>query len=225
MHSVSRCFQFLALLLLPLLATAQDVAAPFVQAALPYTDSALEPYITARTLAFHYGKHHRAYVDKANALVAAGPLRDKSPLEILRTAAADPGQAALFNNAAQAWNHDFFWNSMRPGGGGEPTGALADLITQSFGSTDAFRKAFATAATGHFASGWVWLVLEQGKLKIETTSNAGTPVTRAGAIPLLVCDLWEHAYYLDFQNRRGDFIQAFLDHLANWDFAAQQLPR
>ena len=207
-------------------ATAPAVSAgspAFTLPALPYAQKALEPYISARTMGFHYAKHHQAYVDNLNKLVVGTPWAAGSPLErvVLETAGiAD--KSAVFNNAAQAWNHAFFWKSMKPGGGGLPAGRLMDLIGKSFGSFDKFKDAFLTAAVSQFGSGWVWLIQEGDVLKIVKTSNADTPMTR-GQTALLTCDLWEHAYYLDYQNRRKDFVEAFLDHLANWEFAASQL--
>jgi len=190
---------------------------------LPYSAKALEPYMSARTLSFHHGRHHRAYVDACNRLIAGTDLAD-APLEtIIRRTAGAADRIAIFNNAAQAWNHAFFWRSMRPKGGGKPQGRLLELIEKSFGSYEAFREAFLDAATSQFGSGWAWLALDGDRLRVVKTSNADTPIIR-GQTPLLVCDVWEHAYYLDYQNRRRDFVEAFLDHLANWEFAATQLP-
>ena len=196
--------------------------AAFTLPALPYAQAALEPHISARTLSFHYGKHHQAYVDNLNKLAAAGKMAGLPLEEIIRQTAAKPDQAGLFNNAAQVWNHTFFWNSMKPNGGGAPTGKLAERVNAAFGSFDAFKTAFGEAALAQFGSGWAWLVQEGDTLKIVKTSNADTPLAH-GQTALLTCDVWEHAYYLDYQNRRKDFVQAFLDHLANWDFAAAQL--
>ncbi len=189
---------------------------------LPYAQDALEPSISARTLSFHYGKHHQAYVDNLNKLVAGTPWAGQ-PLEtIVRESAGQAGQAAVFNNAAQVWNHTFFWQSMKPGGGGKPTGRLLDMIDKSFGSFAKFKAAFSEAAVSQFGSGWAWLVQEGDTLKIVKTSNADTPVAR-GQNALLVCDVWEHAYYLDYQNRRKDYVEAFLECLANWDTAGMRL--
>ena len=196
--------------------------AVFAQAPLPYPDHALEPYISARTLGFHYGKHHKAYVDKANDLIKGTPMEAMPPVDIIRATAGKPEQAAVFNNAAQAWNHAFFWTCMKPAGGGDPRGALAEKIAAAFGSLDAFRKEFADAALTQFGSGWAWLVEDAGKLKVAKTSNADTPLAR-GQKCLLTLDVWEHAYYLDYQNKRKDFIDAFLAHLVNWDLVAAQL--
>ena len=190
---------------------------------LPYPEKALEPYISARTLSFHHGRHHRAYVDACNRLIAGTDLADATLETIIRRTAGVADRVAIFNNAAQAWNHAFFWKSMRPKGGGKPRGRLLDLIEKSFGSFEAFREAFLDTATSQFGSGWAWLVLDGDRLRVVKTSNADTPIIR-GQTPLLVCDVWEHAYYLDYQNRRRDFVEVFLDHLANWEFAAAQLP-
>jgi len=195
---------------------------PFTLPALPYAQDALEPYITARTMGFHYGKHHQAYVDNLNKLAAGANMAGLTLEEIIRQTAGKTEQAGLFNNAAQVWNHTFFWKSMKPGGGGAPTGRLAEMITAAFGSLEAFKAAFTEAALAQFGSGWAWLVQDGGTLKIVKTSNADTPIAH-GQTPLLTCDVWEHAYYLDYQHRRRDFVQAFLDHLVNWDFAATQL--
>ena len=203
-------------------AASGGATASFTLPALPYAQDALEPYISARTMSFHYGKHHQAYVDSVNKLVAGTPAAGQSLEKLIVENEGKADKAAIFNNAAQAWNHAFFWKSMKPGGGGQPTGKLADLIVKSFGSFDEFKTAFAAAAVAQFGSGWVWLVQEGDTLKIVKTSNADTPVAHK-QIALLTCDVWEHAYYLDYQNRRKDFVQAFLDHLANWEFAASQL--
>jgi Fe-Mn family superoxide dismutase len=194
----------------------------FALPALPYAQGALEPCVSAKTMGFHYGKHHQAYVDNLNKLAAAAKMGDLPLEEIIRQTAGKTQQAGLFNNAAQVWNHTFFWKSMKPNDGGEPAGRLAERIATAFGSFDTFKTAFIEAAVAQFGSGWVWLVQEGDTLKIVKTSNADTPLTH-GQTALLTCDVWEHAYYLDYQNRRKDFVQAFLDHLANWEFAASQL--
>ncbi len=186
--------------------------------ALPYAENALEPHISARTLSFHYGKHHKAYVDKTNGLIKGTPHEGQSIESIVK--AADRGP--LFNNAAQVWNHTFFWSSMTPKGGGEPKGEVADMLKGSFGSLDKFKEEFKAGGVGQFGSGWVWLVREGDKLKVVKTPNAETPLTTS-LVPLVTCDVWEHAYYLDYQNRRADFLQTFLDHLINWDFVAKNL--
>lgn len=189
---------------------------------LPYAENALEPVITAETIGFHYGKHHKAYVDNLNKLVSGTEYADLSLEKIIAGTAGQPEKAPIFNNAAQVWNHTFFWQSMKPGGGGKPAGRLMKLIEKSFGSFDEFQKTFVDTAVAQFGSGWAWLVQDGDLLKIVKTSNADTPVAH-GQTALLTCDVWEHAYYLDYQNRRKDFVQAFLDHLANWEFAASQL--
>lgn len=200
-----------------------EPAGPFLVPPLPYAGNALEPYVSAKTLEFHHGKHHRAYVDTLNKLIAVSELASMPLEEIIRvtTRAKDKEGVAIFNNAAQAWNHAFFWKSMKPQGGGKPTGALLVAMEKSFGGYDPFRQAFLDAATGQFGSGWVWLVSGKDGLQVIKTSNADTPVAHDQKA-LLACDVWEHAYYLDYQNRRKDFVAAFLDHLANWDFAAEQ---
>lgn len=192
------------------------------QEKLPYGDDALEPHISAKTIGFHYGKHHATYVAKANDLLKGSDLEGKSAEEIIKATAGKSEKAAIFNNVAQAWNHAFFWKCLKPGGGGEPTGKLADMIKESFGSFDEFKKEFSAAAAGQFGSGWVWLVHDGGKLKVMKTANADTPLAH-GITALFTVDVWEHAYYLDYQNKRPDFVQAVLDKLANWDFAASQL--
>lgn len=208
----------------PVIDPAASVAPPaFTLPALPYVRGALKPYISTRTMGFHYAKHHQAYVDNLNKLVTGTPWAAGSPLEkVVMESAGTADRAAIFNNAAQAWNHTFFWNSMKAGGGGKPTGKLLDLIEKSFESFEKFKDAFTAAAIGQFGSGWVWLIQEGDVLKIVKTTNADTPIAHAQTA-LLTCDVWEHAYYLDYQNRRKDFVEAFLDHLANWEFAASQL--
>jgi Fe-Mn family superoxide dismutase len=197
-------------------------ASPHVLPPLPYADDALSPVISANTISFHYGKHHKGYVDNLNKLVA-GTLSANLSLESIITATAGrTDEAALFNNAAQAWNHAFYWRSLKPKGGGEPPAALRRKIEASFGSLDACRKELATAATTQFGSGWAWLVLAGDKLKVVKTGNADVPLT-TGLKPLLTIDVWEHAYYLDYQNRRADYVNAVLDKLVNWAFAAENL--
>ena len=199
-----------------------NAKAEFQLPALPYAQDALAPYVSAKTMSFHYGKHHQAYVDNLNKLIAATPLAGQPLDTIIREAVGVADKAAVFNNAAQVWNHTFFWQSMKASGGGKPTGRLLKQIEKSFGGFDEFKKAFVTAAVAQFGSGWAWLVWEGDALKIVKTSNADTPVARSQTA-LLTCDVWEHAYYLDYQNRRKDFVEAFLDHLVNWEFAASQL--
>lgn len=199
--------------------TKENPMSPIPHEALPYADTALEPVMSAKTFSFHHGKHYKAYVDKANELLAGSPLAAKPLEEIIRACAGKPDQAALFNNTAQAWNHAFFWKCMKPGGGGKPSGKLGEAIEKTFGGYDNFRKQFVEAGMGQFGSGWVWLVADGGALKIVKTPNADTPLAH-GQTALLTADVWEHAYYLDVQNRRKDFLESFLDKLANWDFAA-----
>lgn len=195
---------------------------PHVLPALPYADHALEPVISANTLHFHHGKHHQAYVDNLNKLIAGTGLAQLPLEKIVRETAGKPDQVAIFNNAAQAWNHAFFWSSLKPGGGGEPPAALKKRIDASFGSLDACKKELLAAALAQFGSGWVWLVADGDALKVVKTGNADTPLA-GGLKPLLTVDVWEHAYYLDYQNRRADFVGAVLDKLVNWEFAAANL--
>ncbi len=190
--------------------------------ALPYSQDALEPHISANTLSFHYGKHHNTYVVNLNNLVKDTPLAGKSLEDIIKETAGDADKAGIFNNAAQIWNHTFYWNSMKPGGGGAPTGDLAAKIDASFGSYDKFKEDFTAAAVTQFGSGWAWLVADGDALKIVKTGNAETPLTSA-LTPLMTCDVWEHAYYLDFQNLRPKYVGTFLDHLVNWDFVNANL--
>ncbi|MBE1237637.1 superoxide dismutase [Phaeovibrio sulfidiphilus] len=191
---------------------------------LPYAATALEPYMSANTFSFHHAKHHAAYVNTLNDLIANTPLASRSLEEIIRETASDDARKKVFNNAAQVWNHTFFWSSMKPGGGGEPSGAVKDALNAAFGSVQGFRDAFKAAATGQFGSGWAWLVSNNGKLEVMSTGNADLPLVH-GKTAILTCDVWEHAYYLDYQNRRPDFVQTFLDHLVNWDFVAENLSR
>ena len=192
--------------------------------ALPYDKTALEPHISAQTFEFHHGKHHNTYVVNLNKLVEGTDLADASLEDIIVKSRGDAAKAGVFNNAAQVWNHTFFWNSMKPNGGGAPSGDLARHIDADFGGLDKFKEAFKNAATTQFGSGWAWLVVKDGKLEVVKTGNAETPVG-TGATPLLTIDVWEHAYYLDYQNRRPDFVQSFLDNLVNWDFAAENLAK
>jgi Fe-Mn family superoxide dismutase len=196
----------------------------YEQPALPYAKDALAPHISANTLEFHYGKHHAAYVNKYNDLIAGTEYASKSIEEAIKATAGDPSKAGIFNNAAQAWNHSFYWNCMKPGGGGAPTGALADKINADFGSFDKFKEEFKTAGGTQFGSGWAWLVLDNGTLKVTKTPNAENPMTQ-GQIPLLTMDVWEHAYYLDYQNSRPNYMTTFLDSLVNWDFVAENLAK
>jgi len=190
---------------------------------LPYAKDALEPHMSANTFDFHHGKHHNAYIVNLNGLLEGNALAGSSLEEIIKATAGDAAKAGIFNNAAQVWNHTFFWSSMKPSGGGKPTGDLAAKIDADFGSFDAFKDAFKAAGATQFGSGWAWLVVgADGKLEVVKTPNAENPMTQ-GKTPLLTCDVWEHAYYLDYQNRRPDFLASFLDNLANWDFAAANL--
>jgi Fe-Mn family superoxide dismutase len=197
---------------------------PFKLPALPYAEDALEPHISARTLQFHHGKHHKTYVETLNKLIEGGKFADMSLEDIIRTTAdaKDGAEKKIFNNAAQVWNHAFFWHCLSPHGGGEPEGDLLARIKTDFGGLDEFRAKFKEAAVGQFGSGWAWLIDENGKLAIVTTANAMTPIAK-GQKPLLTCDVWEHAYYLDYQNERPKFVETFLRHLVHWHFAAHVL--
>jgi len=190
---------------------------------LPYASNALEPHISRATLDLHHGKHHKAYVDQTNELIAKTDLTGKSLEEIVRAAFHLKDQPALFNNAAQAWNHNFLWQSMSPRAG-RPAGVLADRIRRDFDGYDQLAEALKEAALGQFGSGWAWLCLADGKLEVSSTSNADTPLVH-GKTPLLTIDVWEHAYYLDHQNRRPEYVSVFLENLVNWDFAAGNLER
>lgn len=184
---------------------------------LPYAKNALAPHVSEETLEFHYGKHHQTYVTNLNKLIEGTEYANLELEAIIKKAPA----GGVYNNSAQIWNHTFFWNSMKPNGGGEPTGALADAIKAKWGSFEEFKKAFAASAAGNFGSGWTWLVKKaDGSVDIVNMGAAGTPLTTADKA-LLCIDVWEHAYYIDYRNKRPDFISAFLNHLANWDFAAQ----
>ena len=191
---------------------------------LPYPKTALEPNMSEKTFDFHYGKHHQAYVTNLNNLVKDTPMASQTLEQIIVATAKDESKAGVFNNAAQVWNHTFFWSCMKPSGGGAPTGVVAEKITKAFGSLDAFKEQFKAAAVSQFGSGWAWLVLDKGELKITKTANAVTPIA-LGQTALLTVDVWEHAYYLDYQNRRPDFVQTFLDKLVNWDFVAANLAK
>ena len=189
---------------------------------LPYPKNALEPHMSAKTLEFHYGKHHQAYVTNLNNLLKDSPLAKESLEGVIKASAKDEKKAGIFNNAAQVWNHTFFWNCMKPNGGGQPSGAIAQRLDKAFGGFATFQEKFKEAATTQFGSGWAWLVLDGGELKISKTANAMTPLAQ-GQTALLTVDVWEHAYYLDYQNRRPDFVQTFLDKLINWEFVAKNL--
>jgi Fe-Mn family superoxide dismutase len=189
---------------------------------LPYGYDALSPFVSSDTLHTHHGKHHKTYVDKTNEMASKAGLEGK-PLEDVVRAARQRGDTPLFNNAAQAWNHAFFWESMRPPGGGEPTGDLLRLIDERFDGLSGLKEAFVKEGVGHFASGWVWLVTGADGLQVISTHDADDTLVREGVVPLLVCDLWEHAYYLDYKNDRKAFLERWFDNIANWDFAAAQL--
>ena len=191
---------------------------------LPYAKDALAPHISANTLDFHHGKHHNAYVTNLNNLTKDTPLASESLEGVIRAVAGDASKAGVFNNAAQVWNHTFYWNCMKPGGGGQPKAAVASALASAFGSFDKFKEEFKNACVTQFGSGWGWLVVADGGLKITKTANADLPLAH-GQAALLTCDVWEHAYYLDYQNRRPDYVQVFLDHLVNWDFVAQNLSK
>jgi Fe-Mn family superoxide dismutase len=193
--------------------------APFSLPPLPYDEGALAPVISAATLNVHHGAHHKAYIDKTNKLVEEKGLQGKTLIEVVRTAFADKAKPGLFNNSAQAWNHTFYWHSMTKGGGGQPQGALKEALERDFGGFDGFKEKFSKAAAEQFGSGWAWLVADGSKLKIMATGNADTPIVH-NVKPLLTIDVWEHAYYLDYKNKRPDYIAAWLDKLANWSFAS-----
>ncbi len=189
---------------------------------LPYAKDALAPHISANTLDFHYGKHHQAYVTNLNNLTKDGPLADKSLEDVILAVAGNAEKIGVFNNAAQVWNHTFYWKCMQPCGGGKPSGEVAAAIDQAFGSYEKFAEEFKNACVTQFGSGWGWLIAEKGAVKISKTPNADLPLAH-GQTALLTCDVWEHAYYLDYQNRRPDYVQTFLDHLVNWEFVAGNL--
>lgn len=186
---------------------------------LPYDRTALEPHYSGETLDYHHGKHHNTYVVNLNKLIDGTEYASMELEAIIKATAGDASKAGLFNNSAQIWNHTFFWNSMKPGGGGAPSGALAAAIDKDFGSLDGFKEAFAQAGATQFGSGWAWLVKDGGSLKVTKTPNAETPLTTS-ATPLITADVWEHAYYIDYRNARPKFLEAFLNNLINWDFAS-----
>ena len=193
-----------------------------MQSALPFAENALEPVISAKTIGFHYGKHHKAYVDNLNKLIEGTEFEGQPLEEIIQKTANKPEHAGIFNNAAQVWNHTFFWNSLIPNGGGKPSAVLMKKIEESFGSFDDFLKELTEAAKTQFGSGWAWLVWDGNKLKVMKTANAETPLTM-GVTPLLTIDVWEHAYYLDYQNKRPDYVADLLGKLINWEFAVNNL--
>ncbi len=184
---------------------------------LPYSKDALAPAMSAQTLEFHHGKHHNAYVTNLNKLIAGTDMESQNLEAIITKTAGDAAKAGVFNNAAQIWNHTFFWNCMKPNGGGKPTGPIAEKISSSFGSYEKFAEEFKNAGATQFGSGWAWLVAKGGKLEIMKTPNADNPLAH-GIKAILTVDVWEHAYYLDYQNRRPDYLNAFVDKLINWDF-------
>lgn len=194
----------------------------YQQPPLPYADNALEPHISANTIGFHYGKHHAAYVTNYNNLVAGTPFDAMSIEEVILATAGDAAKIGVFNNGAQAWNHSFYWNCLCANGGGKPSGDLAAKIDGDFGSFEKFVEELKAAAATQFGSGWAWLVLRDGKLAVTKTANADTPLAH-GCTALLTVDVWEHAYYLDYQNRRPDYVAAFIDRLINWDFVNSKL--
>ncbi len=189
---------------------------------LPYQLDALEPVISSETLELHHGRHHKTYVENSNRLIEGTDLEGQELLSVIEKSAGDPAQSVLFNNAAQVFNHTFYFKSMKPGGGGEPTGEIADRLAEEFGSYEEFAEAFISAATTQFGSGWVWLVLHGEKLEILKTSNADTPIIH-GNRPLLTVDVWEHAYYLDYQNRRPEYLKLWVEKLIDWDFVNSNL--
>lgn len=187
---------------------------------LPYSMGALAPFISERTLEFHYGKHHRAYVDNANRLLAGTDMEELSPEEIILRSAKDPSKTGIYNNVAQAWNHDFYWKCLKANGGGQPTGDIAGKILDTWGNFEKFFQELHQTGMAQFGSGWVWLVLEQGTLKITRTANADNPLIFQQK-PLLTIDVWEHAYYLDYQNRRADYLTTVIEKLINWEFVSK----
>jgi superoxide dismutase, Fe-Mn family len=189
---------------------------------LPYAKEGLAPYISSNTLEFHHGKHHRAYVDNMNKLIAGTELANESLETIVKKTVGDAAKSGLFNNAAQVWNHSFYWQCMKPNGGGKPNGKVAEKINETWGSFDKFVEELKNAGVTQFGSGWAWLVVDGGKLKVIKTANADTPIAH-GIKPLLTVDVWEHAYYLDYQNRRADYLATFIEKLINWDFVKANL--
>jgi Fe-Mn family superoxide dismutase len=200
----------------------QAAATAFALLPLPYAENALEPIISAKTLRLHYGKHNKGYVDTLNQLVAGTPFADMSLEQLVLSTAGKPEHAPIFNNAAQAWNHAFYWRSLSPGGGGVPPLPLKTRIDSTFGDLEALKGELGTAATTLFGSGWAWLVLDGAKLRVVKTGNAENPLT-ANTKPLLAIDVWEHAYYLDFENKRADYVKGVIEKLINWEFAAENL--
>jgi Fe-Mn family superoxide dismutase len=200
------------------------MAQPFTLPPLPFAEGALAPVISAQTIGFHYGKHHKTYVETLNKLIAGTEFEGQSLEAIIKSTAGKVDKSAIFNNAAQTWNHTFYWSSLKPNGGGPARGALAQKIDAAFGSYDKFKSEFAEAAVTQFGTGWAWLVADAGTLKVVKTGDAEDPLTK-GQTPLLAIDVWEHAYYLDYQNRRPDHVNALIDKLLNWDFAVENLDK
>ena len=203
-------------------ASAASASGSIVLPPLPWAENALEPVVSAKTISFHYGKHHKTYVDTVSKMIAGTEFADMTLETLIGATAGKTDKAGIFNNAAQVWNHTFYWNSLRPKGGGEPPSMLKQKIEAAFGSVDACKKELSAAAVAQFGSGWAWLVADAGTLKIVKTADAETPIIH-GVKPLLTVDVWEHAYYLDYQNKRVDYVNAVLDKLINWDFAEQNL--
>ena len=200
-------------------------AMQFTLMKLPYADNALAPVISSNTVGFHYGKHHKGYVDKLNELTKDTPYASMELHTIVKQTAGDKTKTPIYNNAAQLWNHDFYWNSLKPSGGGKPAGRLAVKINEAFGNYENFKKELAEAAISQFGTGWAWLVADNAsKLKVVKTGDADVPFIK-GLKPLLTIDVWEHAYYLDYQNRRAEYVNAVIDRLLNWDFATENLAR
>ena len=197
---------------------------PFTLPPLPYPEDALDPVISANTLRFHHGKHHKTYVDNLNNLIKGTEYESATLENIVKDTSGKSDKTPIFNNAAQTWNHTFFWNCLTRGGGGKPSGTVAQKIDSDLGGYETFKKDFVQACVTQFGSGWAWLVSDGGKLKIVKTGNADVPFTK-GQTPLLTIDVWEHAYYLDYQNRRPDYATAVIDKLLNWRFAEENLPR
>ena len=209
------------------LSVAADAKAPLELPKLPWEPGALDPVISSRTVGVHYGKHHKGYLDNLNKLLAGSPLEGRSLEEVVRETAGKADKVGIFNNAAQTWNHSFYWQSLSPTGGGKPGAEVLGRLDTAFGSFDEFRKAFLAASAGQFGSGWVWLVAEKAskKLALLKTGNADTPISGDALLPLAVLDVWEHAYYLDYENRRGDYAAAVVDKLLNWRFVEENLAR
>jgi superoxide dismutase, Fe-Mn family len=201
-----------------------DLSMTFSLPSLPYPKNALEPHISEETLSFHHEKHHQTYITNLNKLLEKSDYSQDSLEDIIKKTSKKSDCAGIFNNAAQVWNHTFYWHSLSPNGGGKPKGTLAEKINQDFESFENFKTAFTQAALTQFGSGWAWLVFDNGALKVVKTGNAETPLTD-GQTPLVTCDVWEHAYYIDYRNRRPDYVSTFLNHLINWDFAAENFSK